>query len=240
MVTQVKEKNTLLIPSSQGVTRKPFGLSYPELIALTLSLVALAGVVVYYYSTLRPEQADLKSLKQQIDSLARTEAELQKATNEDKKKQEDVAKGALESLENFKTIHLKRLSQGRIALIDAINSLAKKDGIRLTSGIAMTANKVDVNSNEDIKGVRKKGFDSLSSVFPSLKINFTVAGEYKNLREFINDLEANKQFVTINAVTLTSIKEKEAGSGGRSSGRRSAQVLTGISLAIDMTAYFQS
>lgn len=128
---------------------------------------------------------------------------------------------------------------GRIALIDAINSLAKKNSVRLMSGIAMNANRVTAQSNEDKRSGKKRDTDSLTNIFPSIKINFTVAGEYKNLRNFINDVEANKQFVTINSVSLTSIKERESG-GGRSGGRRSAPVASGISLAIDMTAYFQS
>ncbi len=239
MLTQVKEQSRSISISSRGKSNKPFGLSYVEILAIFVALISFIGVGIYYFSALKHEQEDLKSLKLQIIELNKVEDELKKSTTKNKEVQEDEAKRTLESLENFKSVYLKNLSQGRIALIDAINSLAKKDGVRLMSGIAMTANKYVVQSSEEKKSGKKKSMDSLGNVFPSIKINFTVAGDYKNLREFINHLEANKQFVTINSVSLTSIKDRESGSG-RSSGRRAAQILSGISLAIDMTAYFQA
>ncbi len=239
MITQVKEREASTLYSLKAEARKPFGLTYPELLFLCLALIGSIGVGIYYYSTLSHEQSDMNALRRQIASLSKAETDLKAASNVNKQAQEDLAKTALESLESFKSVYLKNLSQGRIALIEAINNLAKKDGVRLMSGIAMTANKTGADSSGDKKNTKKKGAESLGSVFPSLKINFTVAGEYKNLREFINDVEANKQFVTINSITLTSIKEREGGSV-RSGGRRTAQVASGISLAIDMTAYFQS
>ena len=238
MLTQVKVRNSAVTLVPQKVSSRPFGLSYLEMFAVVITLLTFVGVLVYYFSTLRHDQEDLKSLRRQVDALVKTEADLKEKAAQGKKVQEDVAKNALESLENFKSVYLKNLSRGRIALIDAINGVAKKDGVRLMSGIAMTADKVELGVDDNKKSSRKKNVDSLTNIFPSLKINFTVAGDYKNLREFIKDIEANKQFVTINSVTLTSIKEREG--GGRSSGRRTAQVLSGISLAIDMTAYFQS
>src|ERR1044072_2391069 len=161
MVTQIKERNssTVVLPKAMG--KKPFGLTYTELAFLVLSLISLIGVGIFYYSTLSHEYNDLNSLKHQIDSLSKVEADLIAATKENKNVREDLAKTALESLESFKSVHLKNLSQGRISLIDAINNIAKKDGVRLMSGIAMTANKTGGGSSGSKKKERKGGVEFL-------------------------------------------------------------------------------
>jgi Tfp pilus assembly protein PilO len=239
MVTRVKERNLSTVSISRSVNNKPFGLTYIELAFLVISLISLIGVGIYYYSTLSPELNDVKALKQQIETLNKTEKDILSLGDKQKIVQEDKAKIALESLDSFKSGYLKGLSQGRIALIDNINNTAKKDGVRLMSGIAMSADKPDIEVSTGKKVEKKKGVESLSTVYPSLKINFTVGGEYKNLRDFIKDIEASKQFLTINSISLTSVKDKEGG-GGRGASRRGTQTFSGISLVIDMTAFFQS
>lgn len=112
MITQVKEQSRVVAVSSKSISSKPFGLSYPELFALFLSLLALVGVVVFYFTSLKNEQEDLKSLRLQIDSLIKTEEELKKAASKSKEVQADEAKSALESLDSFKTVYLKNLSHG--------------------------------------------------------------------------------------------------------------------------------
>src|ERR1044071_6441343 len=138
MLTQVKERSNAGTLIQHRDSSRPFGLSYLEIFTTFVTLLAVVGVIVYYFSTLRHDREDLKLLKQQVETLVKTESELKNDSEKGTGVQEDPAKDALDSLENFKSVYLKNLSQGRIALIDAINNLAKKDGVRLMSGIAMS------------------------------------------------------------------------------------------------------
>jgi hypothetical protein len=92
---------------------------------------------------------------------------------------------------------------------------------------------IEVRHNVEQQGGSKRGEKSLE-VFPKLEINFSVFGQLENLRAFINQLERNNHFLVIQTLSLTSIDAEE--------GRRAANVQSssGISLAISMSAYFQS
>jgi hypothetical protein len=228
--TRVREKVSVTTVKESSA---PFGLSYLELAAAAIAIVLLTLVIVYYFTALKPEKDRQAILIRTRDDLQKTETQLRASLGQDVTVQHDAAKDALASLEAFKAVHLKNLAQGRIALIDSINSLAKKNGVQLASGISMDAEKP---AQQDDKNNRKRSATNLLNVYPKIKVGFSVAGEYGKLRTFINELEANKQFVTIDSVTLSAVKEREAGSGR---GRRANYVLSGISLAIDMTAYFQ-
>ncbi len=229
--TRLRSEKTTVTTIRDSST--PFGLSYPELVAAALSIILLALVIVYYFTSLKPEHDRQTVLQRSLEDLKKTESKLQQSINQDITVQQDNAKVALDSLENFKSGHLKNLAQGRIALIDSINSLAKKNGVQLVSGISMDAEKA---VQQDEKNTRKRNTANVLNVFPKIKVGFTVAGDYGKLRSFINELEANRQFVTIDAVTLAAVKEREAG-GGR--GRKADYILSGISLAIELTAYFK-
>jgi Tfp pilus assembly protein PilO len=68
----------------------------------------------------------------------------------------------------------------------------------------------------------------------------TVEGQYQNLRRFVRDLEANKQFIIINSVELERSTEANSSpppteEGEPSSGTRGSLV----SLRLEMTTYFQ-
>jgi hypothetical protein len=229
MSTQVKEQ-TLSARRLSSTSPKPFGLSYPELISAVAVALFIVFVVTYYFTTLGPAQSEVNDLQKQLDSLKKTEADLTAHIQKPAEVQTDTGKAALESLEEFKSSRLKTLKTGRIALINDINALAKKHSVQLTSGIAMNLDTPDEKIEDDKKGGGKKGI-SLSGVFPNLKARFTVAGDYAKLRAFVSELESNKQFMTINSLSLAAIKE-----GGERSRKRAA--LSGIGLSIDLTAFF--
>jgi hypothetical protein len=66
-------------------------------------------------------------------------------------------------------------------------------------------------------------------------MDFTVAGQYQNLRNFISDLERNKQFIILDSIQLLSVDDVGGGGGGRR-----AQSAAGVALSIELTAYFQN
>lgn len=231
MVTQVKEQ-TVRAQKFSSVSAKPFGLSYPELISAAVVLLFMVFVLVYYFQTLGPSQSEAKDLQKQLEGLKKTEAELTANLQKPFEQPIDMGRAALDSLEDFKSSRLKPLKVGRITLINDINALAKKHSVQLTSGIDMSLENKDAKVEDDKKGAKKKGGEDLLSVFPNLKTRFTVAGEYAKLRAFISELEANKQFITIDSLNLAAIRE---GGGERS---RKRNVVSGIGLSIDLTAFF--
>jgi hypothetical protein len=236
--TQVRE--TIRRPDVRQirVTRIPFGLGVGETIATLLAFVLILWVLVYYFSSLKPEQNRLRTIESQLDAQQRSII----ASRPDAVKDvpaEDPAKTALETLDTFKENHLKSFSSGRIALIREINALAKKNNVSLTSGIDMgsTGGEADSESDQTVekKNVsRRKKTDDLLNAFPSVNFRFTVFGQYSNLRTFIGELEREKQFVVINSINLTNQEAKTA-----SRRARGAEGAAGIMLTIEMTGYFQ-
>jgi hypothetical protein len=231
MVTQVNEPsvNARRVPAPSF---KPFGLSYPELISALVVLVFIIFVLTYYFTTLGPAQSEVNNLQRQLETLKQTEIEMTAHATKTVEMQADMGKAALESLEGFKSSRLKALSVGRIALINDINALAKKHSVQLTSGIGMALDTAEDTMEGDGKGGEKKKGTSLLSVFPNLKARFTVSGDYARLRSFISELEANKQFLTIDSLNLAAIKQ---GDGERT--RRRAGP-SGIGLSVELTAFF--
>lgn len=231
MVTHVKEQ-TVKAQKLAFTSSKPFGLSYPELISAAVVLVFTIFVLTYYFTTLGPLQSEVNSLQKQLDLLKKTETEMLANSQKPVEQQSDPGKAALESLEAFKSSRLKPLRVGRITLINEINALSKKHGVQLTSGIEMNLDAAEAKIEEDKKGNETKKVGSLLSVFPNLKARFTVAGDYAKLRAFISELESNQQFLTIDELNLEAIRES---SGERS---RKRNVITGIGLSIELTAFF--
>jgi hypothetical protein len=237
--THVRERAPRSEARSRGVTRMPFGSNVGEAIAVLLAVVLLVLAAVYYFASLRPEHDRLGVLnaelaEQQRNIIATTNPRGAEAPFV------DTAKQALETLETFKTSHLKPFSSGRIDLIKEINALAKKTNVTLTSGIDMGSS-VGESSGDGEKtstaekktASKRKKADEIVSAIPSVAFRFTVFGQYASLRTFINELEREKQFVVINSINLTNQEAKT------SSRRSRGEATSGIMLAIEMSAYFQ-
>lgn len=243
MSTEVRERVSPLQVRGVSVTKLPFGLNAAELVAAFIGVVLIVWVMVYYFSSVRPEQDQLRTLDEQFAEQQKNIMAAARPTAEEPRSDDDAKKDALESLESFKSNHLKPFSSGRIDLIKEINALAKKNNIILTSGIDMGANAGE-SSAEDKSGEKKpdkkgnslnKKTEEIFNVYPSVNFRFTVFGPYSNLRMFINELEHEKQFLVINLVNLTNQEAK-------TSGRRAARGeggMAGIMLSIEMSAYFK-
>ena len=239
MSTQVRERMPRSEARPVDAAKIPYGLSLGEGIAALLASALLVVVIALYFSSLKPEQGRLRALEAELDAQQRSIIANANPPGAAVPNVEDQAKIALESLETFKTSHLKPFSSGRIALIKEINALAKKNGVSLTSGIDMGANLVESDAEGDKPGestgtTKRKKTDDLLNAFPSVGFRFTVFGQYSNVRTFINELEREKQFVVINSINLTN---QEARTSSRRA--RGGEGASGIMLTIEMSAYFQ-
>lgn len=241
MSTQVRDRLVRSEARSLSATRIPFGLNAAETAAALVGIVLLVFVAFYYFSSLKPQQDRLRSLEADFAIQQKSILANAKPPGTVQSTPSDMAKDAIESLETFKSGHLKPFSSGRIDLIKEINALAKKHTVTLTSGIDMGGSTGEsgsvgdkANAQADKKGptVRKKA-DEILSAFPNVTFRFTVFGQYPQVRAFINDLEREKQFLVLDSITLTNQEARTASRRSREEG------VTGIMLTIEMSAYFQ-
>ena len=234
MSTHVRERVSRSEVRSIRVSGIPLGLTPGEAIAALFAVVSLVLVLVYYFSSLRPEQDRLRTLEAELSEQQKNIIANIGPGGADQPIV-DMAKNALETLDAFKTSHLKPFSSGRISLIKEINALAKKNNVALTSGIDMGSSLGD-SRGEDEKSTgetKRMKADEMLSAIPSVAFRFTVFGPYSNLRTFINELEHDKQFVVINSVNLSNQEERATSRRTRGEG------VSGIILTIEMSAYFQ-
>jgi hypothetical protein len=238
--TQVRERVARIEARSTRVTKLPLGLNAGEAIAALLAIVLLVWLVAAYSTSLRPQQERLRALETELAEQQRSILASSTPGTGDQPNPSDQARDALESLETFKTGHLRHFSSGRIDLIKEINALAKKNNVALTSGIDMTASVAEsADAGKSIARADKKGAstrkkaDEVLTAFPSVNFRFTVFGQYASLRTFINEIEREKQFLVINSINLTNQEAKFSSRRARGEGT------SGVMLTIEMSAYFQ-
>lgn len=231
---QVRERVSRLDVGAPRARTLPLGLSRVEIAALIIATAVFVFALSRYWSSLRPEQARLSQLEQR---LADQQRELIPMTvgAASTASPNDVAKDALESLEQFKT-HLKTLRSGEIELLRDLNAMAKRTGVQLTSGIDTTPRmpgQVEEDEQGEKKATKAKKQEDILNVFPALVTRLSVAGEYANLRSFISELESSKHFLVVKTISIISQEGKTTGRKGR------AEAAGGLVLSIEMTAYFR-
>ena len=232
MSSQVRESVSRYEMGGLPVTSKPLGLSKRELAAAILVAILLILVVVYYFVSLRPEQERLQKLEAELASQQDILMKTMAPSGEGGTANVDTSMEALDSLEIFKGDHLQSLSKGRISLIEEINALARKNSVNLATGLDMRLDRPEEETDRKVS--KKKKEEQKLNIFPRILTRFTVVGQYPNMRAFINDIDHNKHFMVIHSITLASVEQTTEGSGR---GRTTAS--TGLSLSIELSAYFQ-
>jgi Tfp pilus assembly protein PilO len=212
----------------------PFGLTGVEIVAAFITLACVAIALTYYWTSLRPEQARLRQLERQLEEQQRDLVPITPGVASTVSPS-DAARDALESLERFKTVHLRAMRSGEIQLLRDLNAMAKKNGVQLTSGIDTTP-RMPGQIEEDTSGAKKtqkqRKPEEILNMFPTLAARLSVAGEYTNLRSFISELESSKQFLVVKTISIINQEGKTTGRNRRS------EATGGLVLSIEMTAYF--
>ncbi len=197
-------------------SRSPLGLfGLPELAALAAALILLLAAVGSYLFVMRPQQVRAQELTVERATLERQLPGLRSSMTQNQDTQTSVRE-ILDSLQNFETEHLGQGANGSTNVIEELNGLIRKNSLRISGGLAFT------QLEETVPGTEKKrqqqprepgasGATSASrtvqSVFPGIGITLTVEGTYPNLRHFIKNVEASRQFIVIDAVELESITD---------------------------------
>ena len=194
--------------------RSPLGL--PEALALGVAALLLLTTILAYLFLLVPQRSRQQSLESERTDLQRLLQSEQTNIGHSKDTQQRVGE-ILASLGSFESNHLGQSGSGRQSVIEELNRLIIKDGLRISGGISFTEFQEAVPGAEQSQPQRRVGGDEtaarvVQSVFPGIGVTLTVEGTYPNLRRFIRDIEADNQFVVINTVELEGVSDSNAGS----------------------------
>lgn len=235
-------------------TRRRGAVGLPEFVALALSALLLLTAVLAYLFLLVPARSNTLALETERSDLQRLLQSQQTNIGEGKDTQQRVS-DILSSLERFEVDHLGLSSSGMKTVVEELNRLILKNNLRISGGINFRQLQETVPGSEDSPRPRRPassgdetGQRVEQSVFPGIGVTLTVEGTYPNLRRFIRDIEADRQFVVVNTVELEGVTDSNAseapapvvasgepGAAPPQTPSRNALV----SLRLDMAAYFR-
>lgn len=229
----------------ESLRREPklgiFGL--PELIALGTSLILLAVVLFTYFYFYAPARSRQERALEQRDALQKRLREAQGVYKPLADTDATVAE-IDKSLQDFEEMRLSPGDEGRMAIYQELNELIRRNGLRATGGVNYSP--LDPLGQQAQQGtfgnITRSTSSKWQSVYPGLGINLTVEGPYANIRRFVRDIEASRQFVIINAVELEGVTDSAAQRAAAVPGEAvgaSAPQSSIVSLRLDMAAYFR-
>jgi hypothetical protein len=235
-------------------TRRRGALGVPEVAALGVASLLLLTAVLAYLFLLVPARSRREALKNQRGDLERLLQSQRTNIGEGKDTGQRVS-DILSSLERFEVDHLGLASSGTKTVVEELNRLILKNNLRISGGVNFTQLQETAPGAEQQGRAqrREEGTQRIvQSVFPGIGVSLTVEGTYQNLRRFIRDIEADRQFVVIDAVELEGVTDSDA----QASAASGAQLTPGapgaqpapsagpsrgalVSLRLDMAAYFR-
>jgi Tfp pilus assembly protein PilO len=235
-------------------TRRRGAIGLPEFVALALSALLLLAAVMAYLFLLVPARSRTAALETERGDLQRL-LQSQQTDISGSKNTEQRVSDIISSLERFEIEHLGQASSGTKTVVEELNRLILKNNLRISGGVnfrqlqeavpgadGTTPRARRPSSSGDETGQRVE-----QSVFPGIGVALTVEGTYPNLRRFIRDIEADRQFVVINSVELEGVTDSNAAESPAAPGAQpgaAAQPQTTsrsalVSLRLDMAAYFR-
>lgn len=194
-------------------TRRRGAIGLPEFAALGIAALLLLTTVLAYLFLLVPQYSRAQSLEAEGEGLKRMLASQQTNIGAGKDTAARVSE-ILTSLDNFEVEHLGQSSSGTKTVIEELNRLIGKNGLRISGGINFTQlQETTPGAEESPTRTRRQSSGEQSaqrivqSIYPGIGVALTVEGTYPNLRRFIRDIEADRQFVVVNAVELEGVTD---------------------------------
>jgi Tfp pilus assembly protein PilO len=238
--------------------RQRSALGLAEFVALAAAAVLLLAAIFAYFFLLVPQRSRALALEAQQGELSRLLKTLGGDIDNRKDTEQQVSE-ILTSLDNFEIEHLGQLSSARATVYEELNRLILKNNLRISGGITYTQLQEAVPSTDANRPQQRSTGDEsaarvVQSVFPGIGVTLTVEGTYASLRHFIRDIEADRQFVVVNAVELEGVADSNAAAASAaavaplSPEADSKSVVQApptpsrnalVSLRLDMAAYFR-
>jgi Tfp pilus assembly protein PilO len=231
-----------------------------ELAALGVAALLLLTAVLSYLFLYAPQRSRKQALEAEREELQRRLLTQQSSLGEGQSTQQRVGE-ILASLDRFEIENLGQGSSGTKTVIEEMNRLIAKNGLRISGGVSFTQLQESVPGADQNQSQRREegALRVVQSIFPGIGVTLTVEGAYPNMRRFIRDIEIDRQFVVIDAVELEGVTDSNASSPPSPSGvvprgpvaaegpPGAAVPLTPqtpsrsalVSLRLDMAAYFR-
>lgn len=208
------EQETVILPKNpapvkpsvvvlRSVKSGMFGI--PETIALSLGLLSLLGVILFYTFFVMPAQSELQRQNTKLDNL-KTDVIKESKNLGDFTTTEGKVAELVQSVDFFEQRNLPIGNFGRTDIYSRVNQLIRAYDLENTSGPDYSALEPTTQRKSSDE---KAGKDRMQSLFPGMYVSMTVEGSYQNLRKFIRDIENSSQFVLINSVALESSETVE-------------------------------
>jgi Tfp pilus assembly protein PilO len=233
-------------------------LGVPEIAALGVAALLLLMAVLSYLFLYAPQRSRKLALEAEREELQRRLQTQQSSLGAGQDTQHRVGE-ILASLNRFEIDNLGQSSSGTKTVIEEMNRLIAKNGLRISGGVSFTQLQESVpGADQNQSQQREEGaLRVVQSVFPGIGVTLTVEGAYTNMRRFIRDIESDRQFVVIDAVELEGVTDSNApasSSGVVPRGPVAVEAQPGaqappmqatpsrgalVSLRLDMAAYFR-
>jgi Tfp pilus assembly protein PilO len=240
------------------ITRRRGALGVPEIAALGVAALLLMTAVLSYLFLLAPQRSRKDALEAERGDLQRKLQNQQSSLGEGKDTQQRVGE-ILASLNDFEVDKLGQASSGSKTVIEEMNRLIVKNNLRISGGVSFTQLQETVPGADPTRPQRREEGAQrvVQSVFPGIGVTLTVEGTYANLRHFIRDIEADRQFVVIDAVELEGVTDSNASASSPVAAPQGPLPAEGqpvsppvattsapsrgalVSLRLDMAAYFR-
>ena len=214
--------------------------------AVASAALLLAAALGSYFLLLRPQRARLEALKEERATLTRQLDAARTGVQRNEDTQTSVRR-ILDSLREFEEKHLGQDERGSTGVIEELNRLIRRNSLRISGGLAFTPLEelTSAQQQQQQRNAQSGGRKVVQSIYPGIGVTMTVEGTYPALRRFIRDVEADKQFVVIDAVELEGVTDTDApratGAGVEPGVEVAAPTVRGtlVSLRLDMAAYFR-
>ncbi len=197
----------------------------PEIVGLIGSGVMVLAVAFAYFYFLTPARARLKASQAEQVRLQNRIRSAEEGLDPNASAQSTVEE-INQSLVTFERDALMQRNQGRMDLYGHLNDAMRKNGLRNTAGPVYTS--LEELGAAGAAKTTRSGNARWQSLYPGIGIAVTVEGPYANIRRFVREIEASRQFVIINAVELEGVTEGDSTTGANL-----------VSLHLDMATYFQ-
>jgi Tfp pilus assembly protein PilO len=216
----------------------PLGLA--ELGALAVAALLLLTTVAAYFFYLRPQRTRLEELgreRAQLETRLRAETAGVEQINDT---QANVTR-IVDSIARFETGTLAAREAASAAIVEELNQKTARNNLAraqfsFTHQEELTGEQLQQQQQRLLTGgttgalARKR-----QSIFPGIDISLTVEGPYGNVRRFVRDVEASRNFIVINGVELESVTDASAQRAAESGATRGQLV----ALRLDLSAYFR-
>jgi|CXWL01.1.fsa_nt_gi hypothetical protein len=171
-----------------------------EIVAVAIGGLAMVFALAAFFIFVVPSNRELARNRSEADRL---EAEVISEKNKYghiTNTETEVAR-IVSSVDDFEMLHLPAIATGQSALYQRLNSLIGAYGLTNTTGPDYTPlETADKDSGQQTE--EEKGRSKFRSLYPGVYVSTTVEGSYQNLRRFIREVEAGREFIIVSAVEL--------------------------------------